>query len=162
MRRAAVLGSSPRRGVALVAALGLLLLAAALLAGGAASAVELRRATRTVASAQRAHAEGRHGLGSIMQSWGIEEDSLPVGAVLHRTLAAPSAGPPIVVVGAIQRLTSSLWAVDMRVRVGADPPAPALATRRVRLLLQRAASIAAGGEPTPVVPIARWSIIDRH
>lgn len=160
MRRSAVLGSSPRRGVALVAALGLLLLAAALLAGGAASAVELRRATRTVSSAQRARAEAKHALGTVVQSWGIEEDSLPVGAVLHRTLATPPAGPPIEVVGALQRLTSTMWAVDVRVRVGAH--SPALAIRRMRLLLQRAASNAAGGGPASVVPIARWSIVDRH
>lgn len=160
MRRAAVVGSSPRRGVALVAALGLLLLAAALLAGGAASAVELRRATRTVASAQRAHAEARHALGTTVQSWGTREDSLPVGAVLHRTLAAPSEGPPIEVVSALRRLTSTLWAVDVRVRVGAH--SPALAVQRVRLLVQRSDSHAAGSEPASVIPIARWSIVDRH
>lgn len=160
MRRAAVVGSSPRRGVALVAALGLLLLAAALLAGGAVSAVELRRATRTVASAQRADAEARHALGTAVQSWGAQEDSLPVGAVLHRTLAAPSAGPPTHLVSALQRLTSTLWAVDIRVRVGA--PSPAHAIRRVRLLLQRSGSPTAGSEPASVIPVARWSTVDRH
>jgi hypothetical protein len=161
MRRARVRPVRRRVGVALVAALGLLMLAAALLAGSAVGSVELRRATRSLTAAALAESEMTRGLGAAMQGWDTELDSLPIGAVLERApLRTTLDGPPILVLTRVRRLTSSLYAASVSVRVGAD--GAELAFRHARLLLERSADTTIAGTSTGVALLARWSVVDLH
>jgi hypothetical protein len=147
--------------VALLAALGLLLLAAGLLAGSAVASVELRRATRSLASAARAGSETRRALGEVLQRWDGGLDSLPIGGIVDRPVSAPErVGPPVAVRAQVRRLNSRLFAASVTVRVG-DAGAP-LAVRRVRLLLERAADTGVHTAGVHVVPLARWGLVDLH
>jgi len=151
----------PRRGAVLVAALGLLLLGAALLAGSAMASAHLTRATRSIVAVARADAESRRALGTVVQGWDLRVDSLPVGARLER--AIPSLGPdgPRIVVRAyVQRLSRSLYAANVTVRVG-DGVAT-LAVRRTQLLLERPAPTDSTGGSARPTPLARWSFADRR
>ena len=150
-----------RRGVALVAALGLLVLAAALLAGSAIASVGLRRATRGLTAAARAEWEGQRALGEVMTRWDGVADSLPIGAWLERPLPAHGlAGPPLTVRAGLQRLTPSVYSASAWVWVGDS--ASAQAFRRVRLLLERRPSGDSALAVETPTPIARWSVIDRR
>ena len=152
-----------RRGVALVAALGLLMLGAALLAGSAMASVELRRATRGRAAAARAQWEGWRALGEIMRRWDAAADSLPVGGVLDRVVPAPApAGPPVAVTARLRRLTARLYAATVTVSVHEGEGGSGLAMRRLRLLLERSPDSVAAGATPAVVPLARWSVVDRR
>ena len=159
MRRTDGPRARPRKGVALVAALGLLVLAAALLAASAVASAGLHRATRGVTAVARAEWEGRRVLGDAMVDWGGGADSLPVGAWLDRPLpTADAAGPPLVARARVQRLTGSVFSLTALVQVGESPSA--LAYRHIRLLLERAPSEDSAAGPSGPVPIARWSVID--
>ena len=147
-----------RTGVALVAALGLLLLAAALLAGSAAASVELRRSARSQSWSARADFEGQRALGMVLQGWDAALDSLPIGATAERFVdSADAPGPPVVVRARVRRLSTRLYAVVARVRVGAGGQA---AGRRSRLLLQRDSSGADSVASRGVSTLARWSVVD--
>jgi hypothetical protein len=151
-----------RRGVALVAALGLLMLGAALLAGSSLAALELRRGVRGRMAGARAEWEGRRAVGAVLQEWDAELDSLPVGAMRERVLQ-PTDGPATSTVAQIRRLASDRYAATVRVRVGAERGTGALANRRVRLLLERvhlSDASAPGDTMRTVMPIARWRVVD--
>lgn len=151
--------SRKRRGVALVAALGLLMLAAALLAGSAVASVELRRAARTRMAAARAESEATRGLGAVLQGWDGALDSLPIGASRDRALApAPSGGPSVGSRVRVERLSSSLYAATISVRVGES--GAVLATRRARLLLERSVIAADSAAVPPVTALGRWTLVD--
>ena len=161
MRRARPPAAGSRRGVALVAALGLLMLAAALLAGSVAASTELARSTRSLASAARAESEASRAVGLMIQEWNARADSLPIGGVIDRVVvdAAPG-GPPLKVSTRVRRVAGSLFAASITVRVGTD--APTLAQRRLRLLLRRGTPPADTALPPPVVPLSRWSVVSLH
>ena len=147
-----------RAGVALVAALGLLMLAAALLAGSATASVELRRAARSRSWAARADFEGQRALGVVLQGWDAALDSLPIGATAQRLVDSTDApGPAVVVRATVRRLSPRIYAVVVRVRVGASGQA---AARRARLLLQRDSSGADSVASPGVSTLARWSVVD--
>jgi hypothetical protein len=152
----------PREGVALVASLGLLMLGAALLAGTWLASLELRRAVRGRVAGARAAWETQHVAASLLQQWGPELDSMPVGATRERVMSPPTDGPVTHVVARVRRLAVGRYAAALSVRVGADRPAGALAHRRVRLLLERAPrdSTDSTAPPRAVMPIARWRVVD--
>ena len=162
-------GSSPRprpsprtrRGAALLAALGLLLLGAALLAGSAMASAHLTRATRSIVAVARADAESRRVLGVVVQEWDLRADSLPVGARLDRIIPPLSpSGPPIAASAHVLRLSRSLYAAFVTVRVGEGTAMRAM--RRMQLLLERPAPAdSAGGSARPT-PLAQWSFADRR
>jgi hypothetical protein len=150
-----------RRGVALVAALGLLMLGAALLAGTSVASVELHRAVRGRVAGARAEWEGKHAAGMVVQGWSAEADSMPIGAVLERALSPPPDGPGTVVVTRVRRLAADRYAAIIAVRVGEG--VRRLAFRRVQVLLERAPvrdSATAQDTPRVVMPIARWRVVD--
>jgi hypothetical protein len=152
-----------RRGVALVAALGLLMLGAALLAASSLAALELRRGVRGRVAGARAEWEGRRAVGAVLQGWDAELDSLPVGGTRERVLPPPDDGPASSTVARIRRLATDRYAATVRVRVGAEGGAGALANRRVKLLLERAHqsdAIAQRDTLRAVMPIARWRVVD--
>ncbi|MEO7711882.1 MAG: hypothetical protein ABIV10_03100 [Gemmatimonadaceae bacterium] len=151
----------PRRGAVLVAALGLLLLGTALLAGSAMASAHLTRATRSIVAVARADAEARRALGTVVQGWDLLADSLPIGARLERAIPPLSPdGPRIVVRANVQRLSPSLYAANVTVRVG-DGVAT-LAIRRLQLLLERLALTDSTGGLVRPTPLARWSLADRR
>lgn len=161
MRRVRSLIPRTRRGAVLVAALGLLLLGSALLAGSAMASVHLTRGTRAIVAVARAEAEARRALGAVVQGWDSSADSLPVGARIER--AIPSRipdGPRIVMRAYVHRLSSSLYAAHVTVRVGEG--VGTLAVRRMQLLLERPALTDSTGGPPRPRPLARWSIADRR
>lgn len=155
-------GSPPaRRGAVLVAALGLLLLAAALLAGSVMASVHLTRATRGIVSVARADAEARRALGAVVQGWDARVDSLPVGARVERAIPPLDAdGPRVVVHAYVQRISRSLFAAHVAVRVGEG--AGTLAVRRMHLLLERPGLTDSTGTSARPMPLARWSVADRR
>jgi hypothetical protein len=145
--------------VALVAALGLLALAAALLAGSAVASVELRRAARTRAAAVRARTEATRGLGEVVRGWDGALDSLAIGAACERALPPVSPdGPPVSARARVERLSSTVYAATISIRVGES--GAVLATRRARLLLARSRDRADSSAVTPVTALGRWSIIE--
>ena len=161
MRRCRAFRAGPRRGVALVAALGLLLLAAGLLAGSAVASVELRRATRSLTATARADAELHRGLGEVLRGWDGGLDSMPAGGMVERSVPPPEpAGPTVVVRAQVRRLNAGLYAASVTVRIGGDG-AP-LALRRARLLLERTADTSVGGAGAHVTTLGRWSLVDLH
>lgn len=150
-----------RRGAVLVAALGLLLLGAALLAGSAMASAHLTRATRGIVSVARADAEARRALGAVVQGWDARADSLPVGAQVDRAIPpVVSHGPRVIVRAYVHRLSRSLFAAHVAVRVGEG--AGTLAVRRMHLLLERPALTDSAGIPARPMPLARWSVADRR
>lgn len=149
-----------RRGVALVAALGLLILAAALLGATVVASTALRRATLGRVAATRAGAEARRAAGEVVRGWSSAADSLAVGAALDAALPAPpDPGLPVSARARIRRLATDIYSVGVTVRVG--PGARGLAYRRVDLLLGRSANGDSVGVPS-VAPLARWSIVHRQ
>lgn len=149
-----------RRGVALVAALGLLILAAALLGATVVASTALRRATIGRVAAARAGGEARRAAGEAVRGWGGAADSLAVGATLDAALPAhPGAGLPASAHARIRRLATDFYSLTVTVRVG--PGARGLAYRRVDLLLGRPAIGDSVGEAS-VAPLARWSIVNRQ
>ena len=148
-----------RRGVALVAALGLLMLAGALLAGSTVASVELRRAARTRVAAARARAEVSRGLAAVLQGWDVVLDSLAVGASHDRALPPVSSdGPRLSSRAHVTRLSPSLYAATISVRVGESTAV--LATRRARLLLRRSGDTVGGAAVSPVTALGRWSLVE--
>jgi len=151
----------PRRGTALVAALGLLALAAALLAGAVVASFAARRGTRVLVAASRADSEARRALGEVMVGWDGAADSLALGGSLERVISATSAaGPPLAVQARLDRLSPSVFAASVSVQVGAT--ASVQAYRRMRLLLERSAHGDSASVSRPPSPIARWSVIEVH
>ncbi|HET7189588.1 MAG TPA: hypothetical protein VFI52_15660 [Gemmatimonadaceae bacterium] len=149
---------SGRKGVALVAALGLLLLAAALLAGSATASVELRRTARSRSWAARADFECQRALGEVLQGWDASLDSLPIGAIVERLVEpADVAGPPVLVRARVRRLSAEVFAAVVAVRVGVSGQA---AARRSRLLLQRNSQGSDSTAPAGVSTVSRWSVVD--
>jgi hypothetical protein len=152
-------GSSGRRGVALVAALALLVLGAALLAGSTVASVALRRSARTRVAAARARAEAVRGLALVLQGWDGSLDSMSVGARSDRALpSVPVAGLPVLHLVHVQRLSASLYAATVEVRVGDS--AAVVATRRARLLLARAGAATDSGAAPAVAALARWCLVE--
>jgi hypothetical protein len=153
-----------RRGVALVAALGLLMLGAALLAGSSLAALELRRGVRGRVAGARAEWEARRAVGMVVQGWDAELDSMPVGAMRQRAMQPLPDAPATLTVAYVRRLATDRYAATVSVRVGAEGGAGALANRRVRLLLERAhtsdSTAAPGDSLRAVMPIARWRVVD--
>jgi hypothetical protein len=154
-------GSTERRGIALVAVLAMLALAGALLAGAFAASVATQRAVRADRAAIVAQSVSRRALARVLASWSAADDSLAVGAVSVRA-AVESAAVSIDSADvrlALRRLDSSRFVVSVDVLVpSAGPP---LARRRVRMLLERAAS----PDSTVVAPprlLARWSVGDLY
>jgi hypothetical protein len=149
----------PRRGLALVATLGLLLLAGALLAGSFVSSLGLRRATTGLTAVARADWAQRRALADALAGWDAAADSLPLGAAMDRPVVVSRTGGPAVHVHArLRHLTPAIYSVTVAVRVG-DGAVP-MATRRVRLLLARpAGGDSAAGSRVPS-PLARWSMSD--
>ncbi|HET9012743.1 MAG TPA: hypothetical protein VFN38_13050, partial [Gemmatimonadaceae bacterium] len=106
---------------------------------------------------------GRRALGEILQRWDARADSLPVGGAMDRVVPAPSpAGPPVVVAARLRRLTARLYAATVTVAVDGGEGDAGVAVRRLRLLLERAPDSLAGGDAPAVVPLARWSVVDRR
>ncbi len=159
--RPTVASPSTRRGAVLVAALGLLLLGAALLAGSAMASAHLARATRGIVAVARADTEARAALGAVVQGWDTRADSLPVGGRLDRAIPSrESDGPRVLVRAHVQRLSRSLYAAHVTVRVGEG--VATLAVRRLQLLLERPARSDSAGSVASPRPLAQWSIADRR
>src|SRR4051812_6724030 len=105
-----------RRGMALVAALGLMMLAAGLLAGTAVASIGLQRATRTLAATARADSELRRAQAVVLQGWDGALDSLPVGAAVDRTIPTVVAGgAPVAMQARVRRLGPALYAAVVAV-----------------------------------------------
>jgi hypothetical protein len=150
-----------RRGVALVAALGLLMLGAALLAGSALSSLELRRATRARTSSARAESEVRFGLGTVLRGWDTALDSLPIGARAERAIPAHGGQDPTIAThGVVRRLTPRLYVVTVRATVGRE--GAVLAVSRALLFLERSSAADSAHVVAPVVPLSRWSVAEIH
>lgn len=132
-----------------------------MLAGSAVASGHLTRATRSLVSVARAEAESRRVLGAVVQGWDARIDSLPVGARLEQSVPSLVAdGPPIVVRAWVERLSPSLYAAQVTVRVGGD--AGALAIRRKQLLLERPVLADSMSGPAHPIPLAQWSLADRR
>jgi hypothetical protein len=153
--------AAPRRGVVLVAVLGLLALGAALIAGAFAAARHSARATRSARAAIVAQAAARRALARTLSSWSARDDSLGVGGFTTRAYAESAA---VALDSAdirvrVHRLSASLYVVAAEASVPSGR-AP-LARRRARVLLERAPTI-----DTVVVqpprPIARWASADLY
>ena len=150
-----------RRGVVLVAVLGLLTLGAALIAGAFAAARSSSRTTRSVRAAIVAQAGARRALARTLASWAPRDDSLGVGGFTTRTFAESAA---VLLDSAdvrvrVHRLSAALYVVAAEVSV---PSARApLARRRARVLLERAPTIDTG-IVQPLRPIARWASADLY
>ncbi len=163
MRHGNAARTRPRRGTAIVAALGMLMLGAALLAGGAAASVELERSTRAALGRARTEWESRRALGVLLQGWDAGADSLPIGAARDLTLpTSVDVGPALSTAARIRRYTTSLFSVTVVVRVG--DPDRRIARRELRLLLERNAvggdtTSATEPRPAPEVRVpSRWSV----
>ena len=153
--------SRRRRGVVLVAVLGLLALGAALIAGAFAAARDSARATRSARAAIVAQATARRALVRTLASWSARDDSLGIGGFTTRTFAESAA---TVLDSAdlrvrVHRLSALLYVVAAEASVPSSR-AP-LARRRARVLLERAPTI----DTTivqPLRPIARWASANLH
>ena len=150
-----------RRGVVLVAVLGLLALGAALIAGAFAAARQSARASRSARAAIVAQAAARRGLARAMTSWSATEDSLGIGAYSARSypesalVALDSADVRV----RVHRLSSTLYVVAAEARVPSTG-AP-IARRRARVLLERPPTIDST-VVQPIRPIARWASADLY
>ena len=150
-----------RRGVVLVAVLGLLTLCAGLVAGAFAAARASMRATRTTRATIVAHAAARRALVRAVASWSAADESLNVGAFSVRA-GADSASAAIDSADArvrVHRLSPTLYVVTADARVPATG-AP-IARRRARVVLERAPTI----DTTVVSPpraISQWASGDLY
>ena len=150
-----------RRGVALVTTLAMLALAGALLAGAFAASVATARAARVDRAAIVAQSVSRRALARVLASWSAADDSLAVGAVSLRATVESAAVPldSAAVRLALRRLDASRFVASVDVVVpGAGPP---LARRRLRMLLERAASPGSTVVAVPR-PLARWAVGDLY
>ena len=100
-----------RRGVALVAVLGLLTLAGALIAGAYAAARASARATRSTRAAIVAHAAARRALVRTVTSWNGRDDSMNVGAFDVRMWRESTSAPLDAAEGRLRvhRLSATLF-----------------------------------------------------
>ena len=150
-----------RRGVVLVAVLGLLALGAALIAGAFAAARSSARTTRSGRAAIVAQAVARRALARTLASWTPRDDSLGIGGFTTRTFAESAA---ITLDSAdirvrVHRLSAALYVVAAEASVpSARTP---LARRRARVLLERAPTIDTA-IVQPLRPIARWASTDSY
>ena len=136
------------------------MLASALLAATAVASTARRRATVARVAAARAGTEARRVAAEVLLGWDGAADSLAVGAELHRAVSTPATnGLPISVRAHIRRLAPDFYSVVAAVRVG--PGARGVAFRRLHLLLERIAP-ADSGEVRSLVPLVRWSVVDRQ
>jgi hypothetical protein len=150
-----------RRGVVLVAVIGLLALGAALVAGAFAAARGSARATRSARGAVVAQAVARRALARTLSAWTARDDSLGIGAF---TVRAYSESAAVALDSAEVRVRVHRLSVSLFV-VAADASVPSarapLARRRARVLLERAPTI----DTTivqPLRPIARWPSADLY
>jgi hypothetical protein len=161
MRRVGRSRPGDRRGVVLVAVLALLTLGGALIAGAYAAARASSRATRTARAELVAQAAARRAIARSVAGWSAADDSLAVGAFADRawsdtaTVALDAAESLL----RVQRLAPSLFlvAVDVSVPSRRSP----IAQRRMRVLLERPASLDTSIVPLPR-PIARWASADLY
>jgi hypothetical protein len=150
-----------RRGIALVTVLGLLALAAALVAGAFATATAASRASRTARASTMAREAARRALGRAVAGWQRMDDSLPVGAFTLRTspestaAALDSADTRL----RVQRLSLTRYVIAVDVVVPAV--GPALARRRMRVLLERPPSPDSTMLLAPR-PITRWPVAELY
>jgi hypothetical protein len=150
-----------RRGIALVTVLGMLALAAALIAGAFATATAARRASRSTRASILARESARRALGRAVAGWRRVDDSLPIGAFVLRTspestaIALDSADVRL----RIQRLSLTSFVISADVVVPAS--GPALARRRMRVLLERPPSPDSTTLLAPR-PLGRWPIADLY
>jgi hypothetical protein len=145
-----------RRGMALLAALCMLALAAALLAGAFASSAASSRATRSLRAALVADAAARRALANALMQWSAADDSLAIGAAVHRVVL-DSASAPLDAADTrlvVQRLATNLHVVAADVTVPAS--GASLARRRMRMLVRRRLPI----DTTKQAPttISRWPV----
>ena len=155
------MSAANRRGVVLVAVLGLLALGTALIAGAFAAARSAARATRSARAAIVAQAAARRALARTITSWTPRDDSLGIGAFSTRTFAESAAvaldSADLRVL--VHRLSALLYVVAAEASV---PSARApLARRRARVLLERAPTIDTVTVQPPR-PIARWASADLY
>ena len=150
-----------RRGVVLVAVLALLTLGGALIAGAYAAARVSARATRTVRAEVVAQAAARRAIARVVGGWSAAEDALALGALSDRvltettTVALDAAESRL----RLQRVAPSLFLVAVESSV---PSARApIAQRRMRVLLERPASLDTSTIPAPR-PISRWASADLY
>src|SRR4051794_32190534 len=150
-----------RRGVALVTVLGLLALAAALVAGSFASATAALRASRTERASIVARECARRALGRAVAGWRPTDDSLSIGAYVLRTSPESSAATLDSADARIrvQRLSLQLFVVSVDVRVPAS--GPALARRRMRVLLERPPSPDSTTLLAPR-PLVQWAVAELY
>jgi hypothetical protein len=150
-----------RRGIALVTVLGLLALAAALVAGAFATATAAARASRTARASVMAREAARRALGRAVAGWQRMDDSLPIGGFTLRTspestaAALDSANTRL----RIQRLSLTRFVISVDVAVPAA--GPALARRRMRVLLERPPSPDSTTLLAPR-PLMRWPVADLY
>ena len=150
-----------RRGIALVAVLGMLALAAALIAGAFATATAATRATRTTRAAIVARESARRALGRAVSGWQRVDDSLPIGAFTLRT-SPESLATRLDSVNArvrVQRLSLTRYVIAVDVVVPAT--GPVLARRRMRVLLERPPSPDSTTLLAPR-PFMRWSVAELY
>jgi hypothetical protein len=150
-----------RRGIALVTVLGMLALAAALIAGAFATATAASRATRTTRAAIVAREAARRALGRAVAGWQPMDDSLPIGAFALRT-SPESTATAIDSVNArvrVQRLSRARYVIAVDVVVPAT--GPALARRRMRVVLERPPSPDSATLLAPR-PITRWPVAELY
>jgi len=150
-----------RRGIALVSVLGMLALAAALVAGAFATAIAASRATRTARAAIVARESARRALGRAVAGWTPMDDSLPIGAFALRT-SPDSVVAPLDSTNTrirVQRLSLTRYVVAVDVVVPAA--GPALARRRMRVLLERPPSPDSATLLAPR-PLTRWSVAELY
>jgi hypothetical protein len=145
--------------VALVAALALLVLGAALLTGSALASVGVQRSSRTRVAGARARAEALRGLALVLQGWETSLDSLPVGARADRSVPMEAVvGLPVASRARVRRLSPSLYAVTVEVRVGDS--AAVIATRRARVFMARAEVAGDSASVPSVTALGRWSVVE--
>jgi hypothetical protein len=144
-----------RRGVALVAALALLTFAAALLAGSFASSTSLVHAERSARAAVYAEILARRVAAEVLATWVDGGDSIAVHGHDDREPMVRSSFGRTVARTRIQRISASLYAITVDVRVGTG--AVPVAHRRVRLVVERSPPSDSAGPPGAPRPIARWS-----
>ena len=139
----------------------MLALAAALIAGAFATATAASRASRSTRAAIVARERARRALGRAVAGWQTMDDSLPIGAFVLRTspessgVALDSANTRI----RVQRLSLNRFVIAVDVTVPAV--GPALARRRMRVLLERPPS----PDSTTVLaprPLVRWPVAELY
>jgi len=153
--------SRARHGIALVSVLGMLALAAALIAGAFATATAASRASRTTRAAIVARESARRALGRAIAGWQAMDDSLPIGGFTLRT-SPESTVVPLDSANTrlrVQRLSLTRFVISVDVVVPAV--GPALARRRMRVLLERPPSPDSTTLLAPR-PLVRWPVAELY